>query len=145
MTSDDTTSPSPTFEDLVTSRRKWIEEELRPWCQSASRKQLIKAEHEWEDIAGRAAAEQTLWTWAWERFPSLVYEGLTGVNETQRIAVELSDGETMIGFPDGRRSQRGELFLLTGENDMKEASTSKLAEAGPFSLDDIVSVNAVAD
>ena len=122
------------FDQLAASGREWIEEVLRPWCRSASRRDLTKAEDEWVDIAGRAAAEQTLWTWAWERFPALVHDGLTGVNETQQVTVTLADGESHTGYPEGRRSQRGELFLVLPDNDK---STNELSEAGPFSLDDI--------
>jgi len=133
-------SESVDFESLVTSRKQWIEEVLRPWCRSASRKELLKAENEWEDIAGRAAAEQTLWSWAWERFPVLVYDGLTGVNETRKVVVRLHHGETIIGYPEGRQSQRGQLVLLVGDEIMDSASASELTEAGPFSLDQISDV-----
>lgn len=134
--------PISTFDDLTASRRAWIQDVLRPWCQSANRMDLLKAESEWEDIAGKAAPEQTLWTWAWERFPALVYEGLTGVNETQQVRVTLKNGTEYTGFPDGRRSERGQLFLiLSGE--VQAASTSKLTEAGPFSLDNIQSVTSL--
>ncbi|MCA9080733.1 MAG: hypothetical protein KDA58_09255, partial [Planctomycetaceae bacterium] len=59
----------PTFDELVASRRAWNETVLKPWCQSASRKELRLAAQEWLDIAGRAAPEFTLWPWAWSRFP----------------------------------------------------------------------------
>jgi hypothetical protein len=130
------------FDQLAASRRAWIEDVLRPWCQQATRKDLLKAEQEWLDIAGNAAPEQTLWTWAWERFPTLVYDGLTGVNETQQVQIELINGESHSGFPEGRRSKRGELFLLLA-GDMETASANDLAEAGPFSLDDIAAVNPI--
>ncbi len=128
-----------TFDQLATSRKAWIEETLRPWCQAASRKDLLKAEQEWLDIAGRAAVEHTLWTWAWERFPALVYDGLTGVNETQQVTVQLRSGETITGYPEGRRSQRGELFLLA-QDESDSTSALALTEVGPFSLDDVKSV-----
>ena len=130
------------FDDLTASRRAWIQDVLRPWCSKASRMDLLKAESEWEDIAGRAAAEQTLWTWAWERFPPLVYEGLTGINETQQVRVTLKNGSTYTGFPDGRRSERGQLFLLSA-GDMGTSSTNDLDQAGPFSIDNVESVEAV--
>lgn len=130
------------FDDLTASRRAWIQDVLRPWCVQASRIDLLKAESEWEDIAGSAAAEQTLWTWAWERFPPLVYEGLTGVNETQQVRVTLTNGSTHTGFPEGRRSERGQLYLLAS-GDMGTSSTSELAETGPFSIDDIEAVESV--
>lgn len=128
-----------TFDHLTASRRAWIEEILRPWCRQASRKDLVKAESEWNDIAGNAAPEQTLWTWAWERFPVLVYDGLTGVNETQEVRISLMTGESHAGFPDGRRSERGQLFLLVA-GDMETDSANELTEVGPLSLDDITSV-----
>lgn len=136
-------SDSVDFESLVASRRQWIEDVLRPWCRAASRKELLKAENEWQDIAGRAAPEQTLWSWAWERFPALVYDGLTGVNETQRVSVQLVGGETIVGYPEGRRSQRGQLVLLVGDDSMESASSTQLAEVGPFDLDRIETVTAV--
>lgn len=128
------------FEQLAASRRQWIEDVLRPWCRVACRKDLIKAEDEWVDIAGRAAAEQTLWTWAWERFPDLVHDGLTGVNETQQVTITLTSGESHTGYPEGRRSQRGELLLVLPD---EQTSTSDLSEAGPFSLDEIARVEVV--
>lgn len=134
--------PDSTFDALVRSRKSWIDDSLRPWCRQAPRTELLKAEEEWGDIAGRAAPEQTLWTWAWERFPALVYDGLTGVNETRLVRVRLKTGEAFVGFPEGRLSQRGELVLLTGE-DPEADPTGDLTEAGPFSLDDIDSVDPV--
>ena len=137
-------SESANFEDLVTSRKQWIEDVLRPWCRSARRMELLKAENEWQDIAGRAAAEQTLWAWAWERFPALVYDGLTGVNETRKVIVTFQDGETITGYPEGRQSQRGQLVMLVGDETMDSASADQLTESGPFSIDLISSV-ALAD
>ena len=136
-------SDSVDFENLVTSRKQWIEDVLRPWCRSAARKELLKAENEWQDIAGRAAPEQTLWSWAWERFPVLVYDGLTGVNETQKVVVQLNSGDTITGYPEGRQSQRGQLVMLVGDENMEAASASELKEVGPFSLDQIAAVTLV--
>ena len=119
------------FEWLAASRRQWIADIL------------LKAELEWTDIAGRAAPEHTLWTWAWERFAGMVHDGLPGIDETRRIRVHLAAGETVVGFPEGRRSQRGELFLLAEPDDSGEpVSVRDLVEAGPFSIDDIVRVEA---
>ena len=99
-----------TFKQLVASRREWIDNTLRPWCEAAKLHELRQAEQEWTDIAGRADPDTTLWTWAWQRFPELVHEGLPGVNETLQVRVTLNDGRSFIGFPDGRRSKRGWRF-----------------------------------
>src|SRR5688572_22456133 len=92
--------PMPDFDDLVASRKRWIAEVLEPWCRGASRKDLLRAAMEWGDIAGRVDENATLWTWAWGRFPDLVYEGLSGVNETREVQVTLKTGEMATGFPD---------------------------------------------
>lgn len=139
MTSADqkeTTPLKPTFDDLVASRRAWIDNVLQPWAVQASRKELRKAEAEWLDIAGRADAESTLWTWAWSRHADLVYEGTTGVNETNEVEVRLKTGEVHRGFPDGRQSTHGQLVLLKTEN-----AESGNALAGPFNVDDIESAS----
>src|SRR5687767_6788549 len=78
-----------TFAELAASRREWIDAVLRPWCVQASRRDLVLAEMDWGDIAGRVDAEATLWTWAWGRFPELVHEGLSGVSETREVRVQL--------------------------------------------------------
>lgn len=124
-----------TFEELVASRRQWIEEVLRPWCVRASRKGLKQAEQEWGDIAGRADPDATLWTWAWSRFPALVHEGLSGVSETYEVRVTLKDGTTVVGFPENRLSKDGRLVLLcTGD------PPGSPVESDPYSIDDIESV-----
>lgn len=120
-----------TFEDLVTSRKGWIENVLKPWCRSAPRIELLKAEQEWHDIAGRVDPERTLWLWAWGRFPALVAEGLNGIDETYRVTVTLKDGAEHTGFPDSEQSRRGQLVLQSE------------GELGPFPLDDIRSVEKV--
>ncbi len=125
------------FYDLATSRRKWIDEVLAPWCKVVDRKELLKAEMEWLDIAGKVDETATLWTWAWSRFPDLVYDGLAGVNETCEVTVLLKDGTRVIGFPDGRRTEKGMLYLVTTD--------SAVPEAGPFSIDDIESVQRIGD
>ena len=59
------------FSALVASRRNWIDLTLKPWCRSASRRDLLAAEQDWLDIAGTADPHKTLWPWAWSRFPVL--------------------------------------------------------------------------
>lgn len=127
------------FESLVSSRKDWLESVLRPWCQQAELADLRKAEQEWLDLAGRPSPESTLWTWAWSRFPELVYDGLVGVNETRVLRVCMRSGLTLTGYPDGRRSQRGELWLISvGQSDKGE-----LVEHGPLAIDQIESVEPV--
>jgi len=122
-------SESQSFEDLAASRRDWIENVLRPWCQQASWAQLKQAAMEWHDFAGRVDPDATLWTWAWERHPAIVHDDLPGVNETHRVTVNLCDGTSVTGFPDGRRSRRGQLLMVTDTD-----------EAGPFSIEDVENV-----
>lgn len=122
-----------TFADLVSSRKAWLADVLQPWCQAAARKDLLLAEQEWTDIAGKVDPEATLWRWAWSRFPELVHESL-GIEETSEVEVRLRNGSVIRGYPDSRKSQRGMLTLLT-TND-----TGRFIDAGPFSLDDVVSV-----
>lgn len=126
-----------TFHELVASRKAWIEDTLRPWCQTAPLSELRQAEHEWTDIAGRIGPDNSLWLWAWSRFPDLVCDGLLNVNETRQVRVDLRDGGQAEGFPDARLSQRGQLVLLTGG--------SAPTELGPYPIDDILSVTASAD
>ena len=128
----------PQFEDLAVSRRDWIDSVLKPWCQSANRKELRKAESEWLDIAGRVDIAATLWSWAWERFDGLTYPDLPGVNETNEVSVQLKDGTTAVGFPDSRKSIRGDLVLIA------RAEDGLAVEHGPFSIDDIQSVSTPA-
>lgn len=118
------------FADLVQSRRNWIDNVLRPWCRQATRADLLRAEAEWSDIAGRAAPEFTLWQWAWERFEVLCVEGLTGVDETYPVRVVLREGTVVTGYPDARRSQRGELYLLQSDG----------GTAGPLPIDTIAEI-----
>ena len=122
------------FEELVTSRKSWINDVLRPWCQQAKRSDLIKAEPDWIDIAGKVDTNKTLWSWAWSRFPDLVHETL-GIEESAEVEVSLKDGRKFQGFPDSRKSQRGQL-ILCGYDSIKAQS----AEFGPFSIDDIESI-----
>ena len=122
------------FEELVTSRKSWLNEVLKPWCQQAGRADLIKAEPDWVDIAGKVDPNKTLWAWAWARFPDLVHESL-GIEETTEVEVSLKDGSNYQGFPDSRKSQRGQLFLFG-----YDSVAAKSVEFGPFSIDDIESV-----
>jgi len=128
-----------TFSELVTSRKHWVETVLRPWCVQASRKDLLEAEAQWSDIAGQVDPADTLWTWAWSRFPDLVHEGLSGVNETLEVQVTLKDGTTILGYPDARRTCQGRLMLVRSA---AEQSTPD-SESGPHSIDDVVSVKKV--
>lgn len=123
------------FEDLAASRREWIENVLRPWCQRAGQRELRQAESEWHNFAGRVDIVATLWTWAWERFPALTYQDLAGVNETQEVCVTLKDGTSVHGFPDSRLSQRGTLVLIS-----RDPESGVSTQHGPISIDDIASV-----
>jgi hypothetical protein len=122
-----------TFSDLVASRRAWLSEVLIPWCRVASRADLIRAEQEWTDIAGKIAPERSLWLWAWSRFPVLYVEGLGGLEESWAVRLTVRSGAVIEGFPDNRASGRGEIVL----------QTSKGASA-PIAIDEIVSVERIA-
>jgi hypothetical protein len=122
------------FEELVTSRKRWLNDVLKPWCQQARRADLIKAEPDWVDIAGKVDPNKTLWAWAWSRFPELVHESL-GIEETAEVEVTLKDGRKLQGYPDSRKSQRGQLIVCG-----YDAVAAKSTEFGPFSIDDVESV-----
>jgi hypothetical protein len=124
-------SPAPTFADLIASRREWIDAVLKPWCRQASRADLLQAEQEWVNLAGRVDPERTLWAWAWSRFPGLVSDGLHGLDESQRFEIRLNDGSQQTGYPDARRSRQGLLVLI---------ADGELREHGPVSIDDIQSI-----
>lgn len=111
------------FDDLAASRKTWIDQVLRPWCRQANSADLKKADAEWFDIAGRADAAATLWTWAWERFPELVHPELPGVDETHAVTVRLTDGSQYSGFPDARQSIRGRLVLIHQDESGRFCST----------------------
>ncbi len=130
-----------TFVDLVASRRGWIEQVLKPWCQSASLADLKRAELEWSDLAGRIDADATLWTWAWSRFPELVHEELGGVNETHEVRVTLKDGAEFVGYPDNRKSKQGQLVLASTET----RPTRRFVERGPWPIDQIAAVRRMAE
>ena len=100
---------------------------------AAARKDLLLAEQEWTDIAGKVDPEKTLWKWAWSRFPDLIHESL-GIEETSEVVVTLKDGREVRGYPDARKSLRGTLTLLSTD------AQGRIADAGPFSLDDVIDV-----
>ncbi len=118
------------FEELAASRRRWIEEVLRPWCRTAARKELRQADLEWVDLAGKVAPEKSLWAWAWSRFPALVHCELASIDETAEVLVTLRDGRQYCGYPDARQSEHGQLVLAGSDADGP-------ADLGPFSIDDI--------
>ena len=118
------------FEQIVESRKRWLADILQPWCRSAGRADLRRAELEWTDLAGKVDPQATLWTWAWGRFPALVSEGIRGVDETWSVTVTLKNGQTHTGYPDARQTEHGHLVLV-------EADGGAL---GPFSIDDIAGV-----
>lgn len=128
-----------TFAELVARRREWIDNVLKPWCRSAPLADLKRAAMEWEDLAGRIDAKATLWTWAWSRFPQLVHEQLAGVDETHELRVTLKSGETLVGYPDNRKTERGRLVLHLGAN----VSKGQPPESEPLSIDDIAGVERV--
>jgi len=133
------TSIAPvSFPDLAASRRDWIDSVLHPWCQQANRKQLLQAEVEWLDIAGRVDVKATLWTWAWERFPVLAHPEMSGVNETHPVRVTLKDGTEAAGYPDSRQSERGVLVLVA-----RDPVSGDSILHGPFSIDDVAGVELV--
>jgi hypothetical protein len=133
---DDGAQDVPTsFEALAASRRKWIDDALRPWCQRATLRQLRQAEVEWLDIAGRVDVTATLWTWAWERFAVLTHPEMAGVNESHQVQVTLRDGTVVQGFPDSRESVRGMLVLATCATESEQSVV-----LGPYSVDDVAAV-----
>jgi hypothetical protein len=123
-----------TFSDLVASRRAWLSDVLIPWCRVASWADLLRADQEWTDIAGKIAPERSLWLWAWSRFPALYVEGLGGLEESWPVRVTLRDGTRLEGYPDNRQSVRGHLLILT-----------TAGSTPPLSIDDIASVERVSD
>lgn len=128
-----TSAHDSSFTALVAARRAWIEGTLRPWCRAAGRTELRLAEAAWADLAGDVSPRETLWAWAWERFPALCEPGLAPPSESRPVRVALTDGSAVVGTPDGRRSMRGELWLVTRGAEGWE-------DRGPFPLDEIASV-----
>jgi hypothetical protein len=120
------------FPELAASRKAWINEALITWCRTASRADLLKAEEDWVNIAGRVAPERSLWLWAWSRFPCLFLEGLGGLEETWPVRVIDRHGRTAEGYPDNRNSARGELQIL-GDDGTAER----------FVIDDVTSVERI--
>jgi hypothetical protein len=118
-----------TFDELTASRRNWINDILIPWTRTATRKDLIKAEDDWVNLAGRVAPERSLWLWAWSRFPCLFVEGLGGLDESWPVRVATTDGRVAEGYPDNRSSQRGELQIV-GDG----------GASARFVIDDVVAV-----
>jgi hypothetical protein len=127
---------SPHFETLAASRRDWIQNVLRPWCHTATVQDLRRAELEWHDIAGRADPAATLWKWAWERFPDAVHPDFPGLNETWPVEVRLHSGQVYSGYPDARRSIRGQLILLR----VDDSATARITETPPLSLDQVAAL-----
>ncbi len=126
------------FAALVAARRAWIDETLRPWCRSATLRDLRMAEAAWADLAGDVGARETLWAWAWERFPALCEPGLVPPAESRAVRVTLIDGRVLVGAPDGRRSLRGVLWLVSDGDAGWE-------DHGPFPLDELLSVERDGD
>jgi len=122
-----------TFEELAASRRQWISEVLQQWCRTAPLKDLREAEHDWINLAGRVDPQATLWTWAWSRFPVLIHDGMSGLNETLEVRVQLKSGDIVQGYPDNRASHRGRLVLLC-------RTDSGLEDSEPVTIDDVAGV-----
>lgn len=130
--SQDEAAVTPSFADLVASRKAWIQDSLRVWCRQAARRDLLRAEQEWFDIAGKADPAKTLWPWAWSRFPDLVHEGL-GIDETAEIVATLKSGDTIRGYPDARQSAAGFLVLV-----------GSAGASPPLSIDDLAAIERAA-
>ena len=129
------------FEQLVQSRKAWIDSQLKPWCLHAGRSDLLKAEPEWNDIAGKVDPEKTLWKWAWSRFPDLVHDDL-GIDESSPLSIRLRDGQEFAGYPDSRKSLRGQL-MIWGTSGI--TPTGRNEEFGPFSIDEIETVTRIVE
>jgi len=121
------------FPELAASRREWIQDILVPWCRQARYPDLIEAEQDWQNIAGRVDPAMTLWTWAWSRFPGLVHDAMPGLNETREVRVTLADGRMASGYPDSELSVRGDMVLVI-------RTENGFEQAGPFRIDEITGV-----
>jgi len=121
------------FSELAASRREWIDNILIPWCRQATYADLVEAEQDWLNIAGRVDPAMTLWTWAWGRFPGLVHDAMPGLNETREVGVTLTDGRIVSGYPDRELSTRGDMVLVI-------RAENGLTQTGPFRIDEITAV-----
>ena len=129
------------YSDLVVSRKAWLDNVLRPWCFQAGYKDLLLAEGEWQNLAGKVEPQKTLWYWAWSRFPELVHPDISDINETHALTVELKNGDQYTGFPDARESLHGKLVIqLTEQTDKGMANTQK-----QFKIDEIHTVQRIAE
>lgn len=126
---------APNFDALAASRKAWIANVLKPWCQTAPSNALRLAELEWNDIAGRVSPEKSLWAWAWGRFPDLVHEELNGIDESSPVTVTLKNGRQVTGFPDARQSEQGQLVILC-----RNPGGGRTASEGPFAMEDIATI-----
>ena len=122
-----------TFEELLASRRDWIEQVLKPWCTQASLEDLEHAEADWEDMAGCVDPASTLWVWAWSRFREMIHKELNNIDETSEVEITLQDGTKLVGFPD---ANQGQLVLMS----ISAAVSRKIVKNGPYSIDHISSV-----
>lgn len=129
--------PAVPLTELGASRRRWIDGELQPWCRTAPLVELKKAELDWTNLAGQVPADQTLWRWAWSRFPDLVHPDL-GLNETYPVRLHLKDGTSVVGYPDSRQSRQGSLVLT------RRSPAGAWESLGPWPIDDVVSAVRVA-
>lgn len=118
------------YAELVASRRRWIDEVLRPWCQQASVADLLIAEQAWPDLAGQVLPELTLWMWAWARFPGLVIDELQRFDEAADVRITLKDGRMVTGSPDGRHSRRDQL-AVSSSSGVTHVSLSDVASVEP--------------
>ena len=126
------------FADLAVSRREWISEQLVPWCRQACYQDLVEAEQDWGNIAGRVDPGMTLWTWAWSRFPAVIHDGMPGLNETCEVRLRTAGGAEAIGFPDREASSRGQIVLVA-------RTESGFEQLGPFRIDEITSAELTED
>ncbi|MGV2338054.1 MAG UNVERIFIED_CONTAM: hypothetical protein LVR18_29585 [Planctomycetaceae bacterium] len=127
---------SPHFELLAASRRDWIQNVLRPWCHTATVQDLRRAELEWHDIAGRGRPRRDTLEVGMGTLPGCRASGLPGLNETWPVEVRLHSGQVYSGYPDARRSIRGQLILLR----VDDSATARITETPPLSLDQVAAL-----